>query len=403
MKPLSAGCPPKAGGCSRLPTASLLDSAQAVVRLAFGAPDATVVGAELLRDRTRSVVARVHVRGAGAATSAIVKAATGDDAHFSTEWASLQFLATLPAAAGVVPRFLGGDVRERLFVIEDLGGSRSLDDVLREPARAPALRALGALGRATARLHLATLGDDPAAHERALDTSSAALPGGRTNERTRDAARWEHDAHASLAAWRDALGVAAPAGLDDALHAVVRVYRDPGDWLAFTHGDPAPTNTHVAADDDAAEVRLLDFEYGGFRHALYDPTAWAVLCPLPADALAAVRDAYRAELATRAPALAGAPFDAAWAAMACWRAVAMLGWLRAATVSENAPWVEEWTRREAALAACERMADEVASSGARALSPLGALGASLAAAMRARWPEYAGRSTLPRWPAFDQP
>ncbi|HWJ22710.1 MAG TPA: hypothetical protein VNS52_10205, partial [Gemmatimonadaceae bacterium] len=162
------------------------------------------------------------------------------------------------------------------------------------------------------------------------------------------------------------------------------------------------------ADDDAV-VRLLDFEYGGFRHALYDPTAWAVLCPLPADALAAVRDAYRAELATRAPALAGAPFDAAWAAMACWRAIAMLGWLRAAAVAENAPWVEEWTRREAAIAACERMAASVASvasvasADTRALAPLGALGASLAAAMRARWPEYEGRSTLPRWPAFDRP
>ena len=49
------------------------------------------------------------------------------------------------------------------------------------------------------------------------------------------------------------------------------MFGEPGPFLAFTHGDPAPTNNHVAGD----EVRLLDFEYGGFRHALYDITAWS--------------------------------------------------------------------------------------------------------------------------------
>jgi len=372
-----------------------------VVARAGDDPRATLHSPRLLRDRTRSVVARFAVSGAPV-SSVIVKAAAADDAHFFTEWASLDLLTRLPTATGVAPRFLGGDQHARLFAIEDLGGSRSLDDVLREPSRQEALAALAALGRATARLHGATLGPGAPAHERAFDAVRAALPGGHPiGTRAEVAARWESDAPATLAAWRDALGVdAPPRNLDDALRVVASAYRDPGAWLAFTHGDPAPSNNHVGLD---GVVRLLDFEYGGFRHALYDVSAWQVLCPLPADALAALRDAYRGTLAAHAPALAhGAAFDAEWAAMVCWRAVAMLGWLgAAATARANAPWVDDWTRREAAIAACERMAAAVDAGGDPRLAPLGAAGAALARAMRARWPEYAEKSVLPRWTALN--
>ncbi|HET7459548.1 MAG TPA: hypothetical protein VFJ74_17990 [Gemmatimonadaceae bacterium] len=385
----------------------LLAVAESLVRVALDTPDATLDAPALLRDRTRSVVARVRVVGVPGVSSLIVKAAAAGDATFYDEWASLAFLTALPGAGGVAPRFVAGSAAERLLVLEDLGGSRSLDDVLREPRRTPVLHALAALGRTTARLHAATSGSGVSAHERRFDALRAALPGGRAHDRVAAAASWVAETETTLDGWRDALGVAAPQGAEVALGAVAAAYRDPGPWLAFTHGDPAPSNNHVAPNDDDGTVRLLDFEYGGFRHALYDPTAWAVLCPLPADALAALRDAYRAALAMHAPSLAsGDAFDAAWAAMACWRAVAMLGWLRATTVAANAPWVDGWTRREAAIAACERMADAVALGGDPNLAALGTLGAALAAAMRARWPEYgpaSDGSVLPKWTALAAP
>ena len=110
----------------------------------------------------------------------------------------------------------------------------------------------------------------------------------------------------------------------------------------FTHGDPAPTNNHVVG----GRVTLLDFEYGGFRHALYDMTGWDTLCPLPGPVVRSMRSAYRAAMAREGSAtdLAGVAaddgaFDDAWATMSAYRAVAILGWLGPGVLRENRPWV----------------------------------------------------------------
>src|SRR5260221_13252245 len=80
--------------------------------------------------------------------------------NFFSDWASLSFLTHIPEARGIAPRFYDGDVDACHFAMEDLGGSRSLEDLLMG-ADGPALhRGLTALSIQNARLHAATLGHE---------------------------------------------------------------------------------------------------------------------------------------------------------------------------------------------------------------------------------------------------
>ncbi|HKG93775.1 MAG TPA: hypothetical protein VKA84_17840, partial [Gemmatimonadaceae bacterium] len=196
-------------------------------------------------------------------------------------------------------------------------------------------------------------------------------------------------------AWLDAARCGAPAGFDASMRRVAAVYADPGDWLAFTHGDPAPTNCHVAAD---GAVRLLDFEYGGFRHALYDETGWEMLCPLPRQAVGDVVDAYRATLGDSVPAARdGAAFAAAWAELCAYRGLAILTWIPPAVIDANRPWVEDWSAREAVLCVLSRLAHACAPH--EPLAPVAEAARRLHGALHARWPEHEAEPA-PQFPAF---
>jgi hypothetical protein len=149
----------------------------------------------------------------------------------------------------------------------------------------------------------------------------------------------------------------------------------------------------MAAD---GAMRLLDFEYGGYRHALYDQTAWSVLCPLPERLVERLRRGYWLELAKRRPpALAEEPYRDAWAALCAYRALAILTWIPPAVLQDNRPWAEDWTMREAVLAAVSRLA--LAADGIPWLAPVSAAAVRLRAVLRARWPDLA--DPFPRWPA----
>ena len=153
-------------------------------------------------------------------------------------------------------------------------------------------------------------------------------------------------------------------------------------------------------------VSLLDFEYGAFRHALYDLTAWDVLCPLPRDLLAAMRRRYRAALGLRLPrrtAPEGA-FGAAWAEMVAFRALALLSWIPTRVLDANASWVGDWTAREAILVALGRL--RLALAGLAELAPIRRTAGRLELRLRARWAgdgALPGANHGPRWPALSPP
>lgn len=338
----------------------------------------------LLKAASRAVVARYDAVGEALPwPSVVVKFIRDDPATGFGEWAALALLGDLPGAAGVAPAFLAGASAQRVFVMEDLGPGLALDAAL---ARDPAA-ALVALARTMARLHAATPGAEPR-----FDALRRALPAAPGPHRSAEAAAWLAARERALA-WTAALGLAPPAGLDACLEQVAARFADPGPWLALTHGDPAPSNAHFAGP----AARLLDFEYGAFRHALYDLAAWNTLCPLPQPAVALMRRVFREALAEALPTAGDDElFDEAWAALCAYRALAMLTWVSPAVLAADRPFVAPWTARQAVLAAAARLA--AAAAPVRALAPVAALAAGLERALAARWPELGPPAALTPFP-----
>jgi hypothetical protein len=73
----------------------------------------------------------------------------------------------------------------------------------------------------------------------------------------------------------------------------------PGPFWAYLHGDPCPDNVVYTG----AQLRLIDFEFGGFGHALCDGTYGRMLFPtcwcanrLPETVVAQMETVYRTAL-----------------------------------------------------------------------------------------------------------
>lgn len=370
---------------------ALVAQATAIVRQ-YGDAPISLVAPVLLKDTQRSLVLRCNVVGAAEdqPDSVIVKVIR-DHARGFSDWASLAFLAALPAADGLVPRFLGGASESQLFVLEDLGGSQTLDDTLRQQDVSSVLAALRSLAICMARMHAATYN-----HEQAFAALRSSLPAPAGLSRHDEARNWLASQDRMLS-WLHATACPIPAGLEDCMQQIATIYAEPGPFLCFSHGDPAPTNNHIRD----GRVRLLDFEYGAFRHALYDLSGWNILCPLPSHMLEAMIWSFRQELASACPVIADEQqYTHAWAAVCAYRALAILSWIPVAIIQQNQPWVDQhWTSRHAVLAALARLGE--ATSTVPQFGPIQQLADTLVEALRQRWPETGGLNELiPRWPAF---
>ncbi|HEX6606566.1 MAG TPA: hypothetical protein VF276_06585 [Chloroflexia bacterium] len=368
--------------------ALLGQQATALLRAQWGA-DVVLETPIVLKDATRNRIVRYAVAGAAlpGRQSVIVKQITREAARGFTDWAGLAFLTGVPGTAGLSPRFYAGDPAAGFFVMQDMGGSRSLDDVLRGDDPAAVWTGFLALARQTARLHGLTLN-----REAAFTQARADLPEAGALTRHAEAARWQAGLD-GVYDWLAAVDCPAPAGLAACCARIAGVYADPGPFLTFTHGDMAPTNNHLVD----GHISLVDFEYGAFRHALYDMTCWQMLCPLPEDLVAAISATYRAALAPYCPAVQDADgYAAAWADLCAYRGLAMLQWIPPGILEANRSWVDDWTMREAVLATVEQLREVSAPFPDRA--PLTAAAAALAQTLRRRWPEFT--TVLPRWPAL---
>jgi len=386
---------PEAERVVTLPSTDILErvisQATEILRKRCG-PDLTLVHPQIVKDATRMIVARAGVRATTLpCASVIVKVIRDDPATGFTEWASLAFLADRPAARRLVPGWLGGDIDQRLFVIADLGPGDTLQDVLRTSTRAAAERVLHGMAQQMARLHVATV----AAEDDFLRVRQA-LPAVHTSGRRHEATAWLA-ASDRLVAWLTAVGCGVPSGFDECLAQIAAAYAEPTGWLGFTHGDPAPSNAYVTGD----AVWLLDFEYGAFRHVLYDITAWNILCPLPLRQVQLLRRAFQAELGAAFPlAQAAESFDHAWALLCAYRGLALLTWVAPTVLAADRPFVGDWSARQAVLAAVTRTA--AATAAVASLSPLTTAIDALQAALRARWREFDGVGDVAtRWPALE--
>jgi|GEM_PF-1087059 len=339
----------------------------------------------------RSLIVRCKVKSAQSEiASVIIKQVKEQAVRGFSDWASLTFLSGLREAGGIAPRFYGGDVESRLFLIEDLGEGKNLHTILADTDPMAARAALQTLASQMARLHAVTMGKQGLFENIRFD-----LP-----ETDGIGCEWEArhwlDNRTKIFAWFKALECAPPAGFDRCLEYISGVFQQPGEFLAFTHGDPAPSNNHFAKN----HAWLLDFEYGTFRHALYDITAWNVLCALPQDCVREMSRCFREELAkTCAAARDEARFAEAWACLCAYRALAILTWMPVDIIVTNRPWADQWTMREAVFVALSRLKQAAA-----AFSELEAAGEAagiLVKSMQKHWPEFEdAEALLPQWPAL---
>ncbi len=132
---------------------------------------------------------------------------------------------------------------------------------------------------------------------------------------------------------------------------------------------------------------MIDFEYAGYRHALYDLTAWDTLCPVPKPWLNAMRAAYREVLRAHLDGvvpLEDDEFRRAWGSMCAFRALAIMSWMPLDLLDADRPWADSWSSRAALLTAMQRL--HLATTGVDGLEPLAEFGGEMHRTLRERWP-----------------
>jgi hypothetical protein len=293
---------------------AVIAAVEAVLSSSFGTP-IRLDGFELLKGSDRSRVTRCHVTEApNAPTSVIVKQVVqgenaGDDPGNSdrdspswrlfNDWAGAQFLTRVAKDRSPGPRFYGGDKTAGLIVLEDLGAGSTLADLLLGVDAAQAEAALISFAAALGRMHALTVGK---ADEYA--SVRGALAQGATSEKASLARSNLDERIDRFKQGCDTLGVQVPAAFENERGLVMASMQDPGPFLAYTHGDPCPDNALYFK----GPMRLVDFEFGGFGHALLDaaygrmpfPTCWCVN-RLPEAIPERMEFAYRAELVKGCP------------------------------------------------------------------------------------------------------
>ncbi len=152
------------------------------------------------------------------------------------------------------------------------------------------------------------------------------------------------------------------------------------------------------------EARLVDFENGDYRHALFDavyarmcfPTCWDAML-LPHALILCLEQAYRAELVKGCPEAADDQRFAQELVHACAHWVLMLCQFNAiAQFPTGDRFWRPYRMRQRILTRFERFAQTTAEFGY--LEALGSLFHIMASTLRERWPAHARQ--LPVYPAF---
>jgi len=332
--------------------------------------------------------------------SVIVKLRRPDDhprsglARLHTERAALEFLTAIGST--VAPRLLAVDDQIGLLVIEDLGTSPALDDLLVARDAAAAEHGLRAFATVLGQLHASTVG-------LAADYEQLRSRYGPIDPQCEQPDSLDGGLDR---AWRDLQAIATertylprPAGVEADVDELFAMLAAPGPYLALSNGDVCPQNCRLTA----AGPRLIDFEAAAFRHALLDATALRFpfqACPcwsrLPADVGRHAEAVYRAELARACPdVLDPASYHRGMtAACAAWTIDRLVRLPKLEQV--DTPHPMGFSRRGQVLDAIGTTVAAAQQSGS--LQHLAGWLDTLATALRRRWPELPASQAI--YPAF---
>lgn len=221
----------------------------------------------------------------------------GEPDPFAQEAVSYQLFNALPPEERMCPELVAHDGRERVLVIDDLGGAPTLWDKLRTPDARAAETALLSWARSLGRLHASTAGRE--ADFNALLRRLGGPVGGNDSSSLTACAELP-------AQLEQVLGVLTPARVHAAAERAAEHARS-ATYRAFSPVDLWPDNNLVTGDG----VRFLDFERGRVRSALVDAAQVRVPFATSPDALAlpagmseAMVAAWRAEVVGIWPSLA---------------------------------------------------------------------------------------------------
>jgi len=186
--------------------------------------------------------------------------------------------------------------------------------------------------------------------------------------------------------------------MDNELEAIITSIEQPEGFLVYTQGDPCPGNDRFSA----GRLRLFDFEFGMFRHALLDGSYWRALFPtcshanrLPAPFIRQLEETYRAELAKSCIAARDEErFQRAMAEACAYWTLRTTGWHLADALIADGQWGIA-SLRQRILARLSALAERLAD-----LDQLPATTTTchqLAQYLKGLWPEM---EEMPLFPAF---
>jgi len=386
------------------PSQALMTTAERLLGQTFGKSVRLGAGA-LLQDGIRSLVYRFPVLDGLPQTpaSVIVKhvksterapydptRATMPAWAFFNEWASLQFLGTIPTGTTFGPRFYGGDAARGVLVMEDVGHGTSLEQFLMGTDPHRAASALIGFAVIHGRLHAATIGKHDEFRQLRESLGLCMLEDGyQTYE-------WLAP---TLYQAAEVLGVTPARGVEQEVAALKASLLHPGPFLSFIQADSCPDNCLFIG----STPWLVDFEGGMFDQALKEgvygrmhfPTCRCVYRmpePLPRQ----MEAAYRAELVKGCPEASDDHLFSQAVAEACvyW----MIGWYQMAPLShilEHDRLIVAATDRQRHLLRSDVVAQTTEEAGH--MEAIGATIGAMATKMRMLWPDA---EAMLAYPAF---
>jgi hypothetical protein len=379
--------------------------AESILRNSFG--ERLTLQPEALWDGHKNTVVRCRVQQPmpfSAPESVIVKHAK--IGTILADWAAAQFLTTIPHHPPFAPDCYGGDLASQTLVLEDLGPGDAPNtyDLLMGDDPAAAATALIEHMQLLGQLHAATQGqvEEYMRIRRGLGPLPAPQaiyhdpwPDARDDQVTEDQRRQ------AIQTYRDRLRavdlLAASAVADEIELISTQVEAQPETFLAFCQGDVNMPGNCVRC---GGQLRLYDFDCGGFRHALTEGLAgrltWGCVLRIPPDILHKMDTAYRMALSGgRAEAHDDRQYAQALAeAAGRWHIFHLIGRLPTALGRDYQRGPT--SLRQQFLAWLEAFA--AISEAAGHLTALGQVARRLAGRLRTRWP--AEVAALPYYPAF---
>jgi thiamine kinase-like enzyme len=314
-----------------------------------------------------------------------------DTQRFFSDWVGSQFLSSLGNGVSHGPRFYGGNRDAGFIILEDLGPHRSLvEPLLHEDANSAdttLLRYSARLGK----LHADTIKHASTFEDMWHSVNSTGQSFAPNMNEIEEGTQ-------KLLRILEGLGVVVEANDLQELRSIAAAVTNPGPFLAYIHGDPCPDNVF----DSSEQLRLIDFEFGHFGHALIDaaygrmifPTCWCAN-RLPRSIVVQMESQYRTELSRGCPeAQEDSVFEAALVTICGFWLLNTLEWHLENALKEDQNWgiasirQRILARLEAFVTTSEEFGHFPAVRGTAG---------RLLDLLRERWPEVL---PLPMYPAF---